>query len=67
MELPVLVKEHQLDPQKALEQLWGRELAGQGAGPGQASPDFGLMMERDVKRQEQGEPWLIDFGLRAHN
>lgn len=55
MDLPILVKEPWLGPQKALEQLWDQ-------GRGQEFPDFGLMMDRDVKGQEQGEPWLIDFG-----
>lgn len=37
--------------------------AGQGDRTSQAIPDCGLVMERGVKRQEQGEPWLIDFDL----
>lgn len=41
----------------------GPGFAGQGGRTNQAFPDFGLMMERDVKKQEQGEPWLIDFDL----
>lgn len=47
-----------MGPQKALEQLWDQGLQGRG----QKFPDFELTMDRDVKGQEQGEPWLIDFG-----
>lgn len=41
----------------------GTGCPGQGGRTNQAVPDLGLMMERDVKRQEEGEPWLIDFDL----